>query len=199
MLGLKYPILLAVLGALAWLIPWVGVLLALVPALIVGLAAGPVVGLIAAVYTLAVLLFLQLVVEPRLFNRQPYSSLLVAVMVLVLADSFGVIGLILAPPLAAAIQIFFAQLFRPALSAPSVETVRQLDALRERLVEVRKMTEAAPNPASPDVNSLVQRVESLLDEADSVLEAMPPVEVKAEAKTLPGAAPGAPALSLERR
>jgi predicted PurR-regulated permease PerM len=194
-LGLKYPILLAVLGALAWLIPWVGVLLAVIPALIVGLAAGPLLGLIAAACTLAVLLFLQVVVEPRLFNRQPYSSLLVAVMVLVLADSFGVIGLILAPPLAAAIQIFFTQLFRPALSAPSVETVRQLDALRERLVEVRKMTEEALNPASADVNSLVQRVESLLDEADSVLEEMPPVEVKAEAKTLPGA----PALSLERR
>jgi predicted PurR-regulated permease PerM len=63
-LGLKYPVALGVIGAIGWLIPWVGVLLAVVPALFVGLAMSPMLGLVAALMTLAILSLLEFVVEP---------------------------------------------------------------------------------------------------------------------------------------
>ena len=112
MLGLQYPVALALIGAIGWLIPWVGVLLAVIPALWVGLSSSLALGLLAAAFTIGVLCFLEFVVEPRLFNRRRFSSLLVVIVVLVLVDEYGLIGILLAPPLAAAIQILAGQLMR---------------------------------------------------------------------------------------
>ena len=108
-LGLQYPVALALIGAIGWLIPWVGLLLAVIPALWVGLSSSLALGLVAAAFTIGVLCFLEFVVEPRLFNRRRFSSLLVVIVVLVLVDEYGLIGILLAPPLAAAIQIMAGQ------------------------------------------------------------------------------------------
>jgi predicted PurR-regulated permease PerM len=51
-LGLKYPILLALTGAIGWLLPWVGVLLAVIPACLVGLLLSPGLALGAVAYSL---------------------------------------------------------------------------------------------------------------------------------------------------
>ena len=112
LLGLQYPVALALIGAIGWLIPWVGLLLAVIPALWVGLSSSLALGLLAAAFTIGVLCFLEFVVEPRLFNRRRFSSLLVVIVVLVLVDEYGLIGILLAPPLAAAIQILAGQLMR---------------------------------------------------------------------------------------
>jgi predicted PurR-regulated permease PerM len=105
-MGLPYPALLAVAGALAWLIPWLGAVLAVIPPLIVGLAISPDLAALAAIYTLMVLFVMEVVVEPRFFPRPQYSSLLLVLVVISLAITFGLVGVLLAPPLAAAIQIF---------------------------------------------------------------------------------------------
>ena len=79
MLGLQYPAALAFIGMICWLIPWVGVLLAIVPAVLVALSISPALAVLTAVYTIGVLSFLDFVVEPRLFNRRRFSSLLVVI------------------------------------------------------------------------------------------------------------------------
>jgi putative permease len=113
---LEYPMLLAVFGALAWLIPWLGGIIALVPPLVVGLGQSLTLGLSAAVYVLLVLIFLEFVVEPRYFPRQRYSSVLLLVIALIFADAFGLVGIILAPLVSAAIEISFSHIFQPFIS-----------------------------------------------------------------------------------
>jgi hypothetical protein len=69
MLGLPYPVMLAVFGALAWMIPWIGGLIALAAVVVLGWSAGAGPIVLASAYTVAVFVFLEKLVEPRLLDR----------------------------------------------------------------------------------------------------------------------------------
>jgi len=164
LLGLQYPVALALIGAIGWLIPWVGLLLAVIPALWVGLSSSLALGLIAAAFTIGVLCFLEFVVEPRLFNRRRFSSLLVVIVVLVLVDEYGLIGILLAPPLAAAIQILAGQLMR---STTTVKTTlaQPMSALQAQFASAKSLLAAETIPPGPELNNLVDRLGQLIDQA----------------------------------
>ena len=170
-LQLEYPALLALAGALAWLVPWLGVGLALVPVVLVGWAAGPLMALLAVVYTLLVFVLLEFGVEPRLYNRRQYNPLLIALMVLALGEEFGVAGVLMAPPLAAALQILGSHLLQPA-STPSAQPVEsQVTVLEERLASVRQLLAQSTEAPAPQLVNMLDRLEALVEKAN--------VEVKA--------------------
>ena len=104
MLGVPYPALLAVVGAVAWLVPVVGAALAVILPLLLGLLTGAQFSLFTVLYTLIVLIALQVWVEPRLFRRTRNNPILTLVILLALADAFGLLGIIFAPPLSVACQ-----------------------------------------------------------------------------------------------
>jgi predicted PurR-regulated permease PerM len=106
LMGLEYPVLLALLGALAWLIPWLGALVAVVPPFLVGLGVSLPFGLLAAAYTLGVLVVMEFVVA-TVCSPPGVQFLLLVLVFAIMAYTFGLVGLLLAPPLVAAIQIFF--------------------------------------------------------------------------------------------
>jgi putative permease len=192
MLGLKYPTLLALGSALAWLIPWVGVIFAVIPVLLVGLSLSPGIALTAVLYTLLVFGLLQFVVEPRLFNRRQYSSLLVVLVFFALGQSFGLTGLLIAPPLAAALQILFSNLMPQTTPAAATQLSQQLTDLENRLVSVRTALNASTQPPSPQMLSLVERLERLIAQTNvSLLELElrpPPKKRRAAAPPKPGGA-----------
>ena len=109
--GSDIQLLLALWGAIVRLIPWFGALIAVLPALFIGIGISSTVGILATIYTIGILLTLKLVIEPRFFSRHKYSSLLIVLFVIALAETFGFIGVVLAPPLAVAIQILFQHLY----------------------------------------------------------------------------------------
>jgi predicted PurR-regulated permease PerM len=168
LLGLNYPIALALIGAISWLIPWVGVLLVVIPAVVVGLSINPVLGLLAAVFAIGVLVFLEYVVEPRLFNRERFSSLLVVIVLLVLSDQYGFIGILVAPPVAAAIQIFAGQLIRSttlARATPTpIELAQPIGVLQARLTAVQARL-AAQTESAPELINLLDRLTKLIEQA----------------------------------
>jgi putative permease len=169
LIGLQYPVLLAVFGAVGWLIVWFGGLVVVVPAFLAGLAISPAVGLLAAFYTIAVLSLMEFIVQPRLFHRQRLSSLLVVIMVLIMVKQYGLIGFFIAPPLAAAIPIFTNLFFRPALHAPvTLEPPPniQIDILRERLNCVQMAVAEKADPPSPEIVNLINRLNELIDQAN---------------------------------
>lgn len=169
LMGLQYPVLLAVSSALFWLIPWLGAMLAVVFPLATGLLASPLLGLAGAIYTLVVLLVLEVVVEPRIFNRRRYSSLLIILFVVALADQYGLIGIIIAPPLAAATQIFFRRL---TLQTPPVETVSpatQVATLQTRLEALRSEIDSMEEPPTPEITNLVARIDELMQKTNDYL------------------------------
>lgn len=180
LLGLNYGTTLAVLGALVWLVPLVGGVLAVIPVFLVGLSSNVVVAVAAATYTLIVFLALELVIEGQLFDRQRYSSLLLVLGMIMLATDFGLLGLIVAPPLMVAIQILFnALLVQKSVvgAAAAARPQRQLVDLKERIAVVKKkMAELElDEPSSPETASLLERLTKLVEEAD---ETLPPLKVE---------------------
>jgi len=165
-LGLKYPAALALIGTIGWLIPWVGVPLAVIPAALVALSISPVLAVLTAALTIGVLSFLEFVVEPRLFNRRRFSSLLVVIVVLVLVDQLGLIGILIAPPLAAVIQIFAGQLFRATTPTTTPELSQTVSALQSRLESVRTVLILEPEAQLPEITNLTDRLTQLIVRAN---------------------------------
>jgi len=144
-LGIRYPTLLALWGGTVRLIPWFGALMAVLPALLVAIGSSPTVGIVAAVATIAVLFLLKEVIEPRVFHRHKYSSLLIVMFVIGLAEVFGFIGVILAPPFAVAVQILFEQLYPFPSSMFSQEVSEKVKNIRTRLLQLRRRIQSVTN------------------------------------------------------
>lgn len=138
LMGVRYPALFSLWGAITRLIPWFGVVIATLPLLLIELGSSPLVGVLATLYTIGVLLLLKQVIEPKYFHRHHYSSLLIVIFVVILADSFGLIGVILAPLLAVTLQILFQQLYPTTSQGPSREILEKVAELRKRLMALRR-------------------------------------------------------------
>jgi predicted PurR-regulated permease PerM len=173
LLGSPYPVLLALIGALAWLIPVVGAALAVILPLLMGLLSSVQLSLFTVLYTLVVLIALQVWVEPRLFKRRWDNPILTLVILLAMADAFGVLGIIVAPPLSAVGQTLWNLLISNRLApGPAV----QVSDLRERQSRLRLAIEEMEGPPPPLVVSSMERLAGLLEKAEPVLQAALPHE-----------------------
>jgi predicted PurR-regulated permease PerM len=173
LVGYPYPALLAVVAAIAWLIPWLGVGLAVLAATLLAMPGAILHGLDTAVAaaasalaTLAVLLVMEIWVEPRLFQRRRYNSLLTVLVVVALADVFGIAGLVLGPPVASVVQIVAGHLLRRQVVARqrSEHTV----TLQERVGAMRAALASMPEPPAGLV-SLADRADELVRQVQQVL------------------------------
>ena len=163
-MGSPYPALLGLFGAVALLVPLVGSILVVLSALVIGLLTSVSLGVISALYAIGVLLALKLWVEPRLFRRAHYNPILTIVILIALADAFGFIGLIVAPPLSAACQILWSRL---VARRAAVEPTGRLSDLQAREAAVRLEIETMDEPP-PLLASSVERLGRLLAEAEAV-------------------------------
>jgi putative permease len=168
LLGSPYPILLALLGALAWLVPVVGVVLAVLPPLLIGMMTSVPLSLLTVIYTLIVVLALQLWVEPRLFKRNWDNPILTLIIMLSMADAFGLLGIIIAPPLSAVCQIVWKLLVSNRLASGATVLISDLKERQEHLRTVISEMEEAPPPL---VVSSMERLAALLEKAEPILPA----------------------------
>jgi len=173
MLGSSYPALLAVVGALAWLVPVVGAALAVILPLFLGLLTGAQFSLVTVLYTFLVLLALQVWLEPRLFQRKWDNPMLTLVILLGLADAFGLLGILVAPPLSVVCQILW-NLFINDRQAP--EAAVQVADLKERQTVLRRAIEEMEGSPPPLVVSSMERLSGLLKKAEPILQATVPQE-----------------------
>jgi putative permease len=168
LMGIRYPLLLAIFAAFSWLIVWFGGLAAVVLGIFAGFLISPLMAVAVGLFTLVVLAFLEFGVQPRLFNRTWISSLLIIISVLILVRQFGLLGFLIAPPIAGVIQIFASHLILPSavstitLSAPPT---LQIDSLYQRLDKVQADLSTQPASASPEITNMVERLQTLLDQA----------------------------------
>ena len=173
LLGSPYPALLALAGALASLVPVVGVALAVIPVLVVGLLTGVQHSLVTALYALVVLTAVGVWVKPRLFNRKWDNPILTVVLLIALADAFGLVGIIIAPPLSAVCQILWSRL----VSRRAVEGAAALVSdLKERQARLRDTVRAMGEPPLPLVTSSMERLALLIEKAEPILQEDLPVE-----------------------
>ena len=173
LLGSPYPILLALIGALAWLIPIMGAPLAIILPLLIGLLTSVHLSLFAVLYTLIVLIALQVWVEPRLYKRKWNNPILTLVILLALADAFGLLGILVAPPLSVVCQILWNQLVSKRLASGAASQVSDLKERQSRLsVVIKEMDELPP----PLVVSSMERLADLLEKAEPILQVALPAE-----------------------
>ncbi|HEY3341610.1 MAG TPA: AI-2E family transporter [Anaerolineae bacterium] len=172
LIGVRYPMLLALVGAVFWFIPLVGGALVVAAALGVGLISGPLVALGTVLLTLAALAVLELVVEPRMFNRKQYNPILILLVMLGMTDAFGVFGLILGPPLAVAIQICLTVITNQVMPAaagvmqPAMDPLApQVVPIHDRLGMVRQLLSQMDSP-SPRLLNMTERLEGLIKDLD---------------------------------
>lgn len=175
LLGSPYPALMAMIGAVAWLVPVVGAALAVILPLILALLTGAQLSLITVLYTLIVLVVLQLWVEPRLFKLKWDNPILTFVLLLAMAESFGLLGIIAAPPLSVVCLILWNLLVRERMT-PVPDTAAQVMDLRERQLHLQLAIKAMDGPPPPLVVSSMERLTGLLQRAGPILQAALPPE-----------------------
>ncbi len=162
-MGFPYPFIMATIGAFAWFIPIVGAFIAI---MLIGLLAvlhGTGVAIAAIGFTIVVFLFLEFLVEPRLYPRNQYGVILVIIVMMAMIDAFGLLGLLLAPPLALSVQIGLEELLSAPLT-PSATTAISLAEIEEQLQQVQS-TIAITEVESPRITSMVARLEELMEQA----------------------------------
>src|SRR3990172_6436285 len=172
-LGSPYPALLALAGALACLIPVVGVVLAVIPVLLVGLLTGVQLSLFTVLYALVVLIALGVWVKPRLFNRRWDNPILTLVTLIALANAFGLLVIVVAPPLSAVCQILWSLLVSHRLASGAAT---QVSDLKERQARVWDNIRAMDGPPLPLVTSSMERLTLLIEKAEPILQAGLPAE-----------------------
>jgi predicted PurR-regulated permease PerM len=172
-LGSRYPTLMALVGALAWLIPVVGAPLAIILPLLMGLLTSVQLSLFTILYTLVVLIALQVWVEPRLFKRKWDNPILTLVILLAMADAFGLPGILAAPPVSAVCQILWSLLVSNRLDAGAAV---QISDLKERQVRLWAVIKEMEEPPPPLVTSSMERLANLLEKAEPILPVVLPLE-----------------------
>jgi predicted PurR-regulated permease PerM len=186
--GLNYPIILAFISAVVWLIPIMGVLLSLLIVLAAGLGGSFAAAVMAAFYTLFVFLVLRWFIDPRFFDRQRFNGLLLVLVLIAFVDAFGLLGLIIAPAVAIAIHELYRNILQERAPAVEGKTVPQLDDLQERLAKLEAMAAQEEPEASPEVASMIQRLKQLIEEACQVAETDELAVSNGSSSSLPGKA-----------
>jgi predicted PurR-regulated permease PerM len=164
-MGLPFRSLLALLGGIAHIIPSLGPVLGLLPAILVGLTFSPLEGAIVLVCGALVQLLAQQIAT-RMLKAQAVkvNPLLQVVLILALADLSGFLAIVFGPPLAAMIQVLYANLLAASVAGQPRESA--IDLLGERLEHLR----AEADPQSLELSSVLRRSEDLLGQARMFLE-----------------------------
>ena len=169
LLGLKYPALLAVVAALSWLLPWLGAIVALtilavaeLPALILNWPGSLFPVAMAALFTVLVFVVLESCLEPRMFNRRRYNSFFIVLAAIALAETFGILGFLLGPLAAVAIQATLEHIERERIVAR--RPAADLAALDARLAILRSSAVSSAE-FSQEWMSIVDRLTDLIARA----------------------------------
>lgn len=160
----NYPFLTALVVALSWLVPLVGALLALVGVILLGLLSSPLIALFSLFYTILILMLMEFVIERYLYGQNGYSSVLVLLAMIAMADAFGLIGLLVAPPVALVLQVFWREFIEAHPNAPLMKPATDMHTIQDRLAQLHRDMET--QEVSQRVTNLVKRLDGLMQEVE---------------------------------
>jgi predicted PurR-regulated permease PerM len=171
LLGVDQALLLATFVALAWLIPLVGGVFALIVLLPIALLSPVWVLIASAVLLVSVLVFMEFVVEPRLDKARDRLEIFGLIMAMVMLQLLGIVGLLLASPLAVAISTAF-KTWDGRTEIEDLATIESATAVvRRRLAALRVRVSAEGESLPMRTRSLYERLEEVVEAAqkESVL------------------------------
>lgn len=176
LIGLPYALTIAILAGVLEVIPYVGAILTMAVAVTVGLTVSPEMALLAFVVAAVVQFIEGSFVVPRAMDKTVGVNPVVTLLALaVFAELFGLVGALLAVPLAAAIQVL---LDRYVLNAPAPDQMEiggrdQLALLRYRTQDLagdlRQRLRAKDAEATADADADEEELEIVLEDLDALL------------------------------
>lgn len=182
LLGSPYSALLALAGAVTCLIPVVGSALAITTALVVGVLTSAQISLFTVLYALLVVTVVGVWIAPRLFGQRWNNPVLTTVLLVILANVFGIVGIFVAPPLSVVCQILW---WRLVSHRRSTEPATQLSDLLDRQERVQTSLQALEGVTPHTVLSGMQRLSDLIERAGPILEEVVPQEPAGGLATAP--------------
>ena len=168
LIGSPYPAFLSLAGALVCLIPVIGVVFAVVVPLIFGLLTSVKMSVFTVLYTLIVIISIAVWVKPRLFKRSWSNPILTVILLITLADAFGLVGIIAAPLISVIILILWNNLVSHRLADGASE---KLSDLRDRQDALRETIKSLDEESLPLVNSSMERLTELIEKSEPILQA----------------------------
>jgi predicted PurR-regulated permease PerM len=167
-IGLPYGLTIAIIAGILEAIPYVGPLITLVLAGLVGLSVSQSMALLAVGIAMVIQFAENTIVVPRVMDRAVGVSPVVTLLALaVFSDLFGLLGALLAVPLAAAIQVLLDRVMLRATAPAELEI-----GGRDRLALLRYQTQDLANDLRQQVRTKVEDMEADVDEAEEELEAL---------------------------
>ena len=109
---------------------------------------------------------MEFIVQPRLIRGRRYWGILVILLMLALVDAFGLIGVLLAPPLALIAQMVIDAILERDQAFVDAPDAAPLAAVRTELELLKLRLAAEPEAHSAQVNDLAGRLERLITEAE---------------------------------
>ncbi len=171
LIGASYPYSMALLAAVSWLIPLVGGGIGLLLVVAIALLDGIWVAGGAALGTIIIFSVMEFYVEPKLYHHNRYSAIIVILMMLTMLYALGIIGLLVAPPLALIVQILLDELFLPSATRRQKQRKIQEEwtELQEKIQELQHKLATETEP-SPRVQSLTSRLNKLAAAVEPALK-----------------------------
>ena len=111
--------------------------------------------------------------ETKAFQPQWDNPILTVVLLIALADAFGLVGIIVAPALSVVCQILWSRLVS---HRPAAEAAAQVSDLKERQERVWAAIRTMDEPPLPLVTSSMERLTQLLAKAEPILQAALPAD-----------------------
>jgi predicted PurR-regulated permease PerM len=171
LLGVPYAALWALYGAIAQLIPWIGIPLMLVPIMPMVLIEPWTTTLAAAVLVLVVGWVLDRVIEPWFGTKGIIHPIVSVLALMVLGEVAGIVGMLIALPLAATVQSLLNQLLQSSVS-PKVLTTSatssQFQALYLHLRDLEARLTDDPEQRRMQ-EGLLARAAELIDAAEHAI------------------------------
>ena len=167
-IGSPYPVLVSLVGTLTCLIPVIGTPLAIFPPLVMGLLTNWQLSLYMVLYTLIVLVALRIWIRPRLFNRRWDNPILTLVILIAMANAFGLLGIIIAPPISAICQILWNRLVSHRRASGAAAQISDLKKRQEQIWDTITLMKEPPLAL---VTSSMEQLASLIEKSEPVLQA----------------------------
>jgi predicted PurR-regulated permease PerM len=163
LLGAPYPALFALWAATARLVPWFGVILAILPSLIAMLVGAPVTGALSAAFTLLVLVGLRLTAGSGRLGLRRYNALWILAAVVAMAELWGFGGAVIAPVVGIAVQLLAEQFAPEHVASPVPSVAERVDGLRSRAAALADRLPAAGRPVPAETRDDLDRLRGRLE------------------------------------
>lgn len=167
LLGSPFPVLVGLAVAVTSLVPVIGIPLALVVKFFIGLLAGYAFTPWIMVFVGIVLVLMRLLVYPRMYKRRWDSPILSLVIALAFSQAVGLRLTLLAPPLAAIINILWTHLI---VRGKQDEESNDFELIKQQRETLKASIAAIEGGLPPALSNSLGKLDELLSKAAPLLE-----------------------------